>query len=127
MKYILDTHVFIWYATGDKRLTPRSRSIIESSDEMFVSIASIWEMAIKVNIGRLDFKKPFQKIIENQIIINKYKLLSISLQHLFKLSQLELHHRDPFDRLLVSQALTEKIPVVSVDEIFDKYGVDRIW
>jgi PIN domain nuclease of toxin-antitoxin system len=127
MKYILDTHVFIWYATGDKRLTPRSRSIIESSDEMFVSIASIWEMAIKVNIGRLDFKKPFQKIIENQIIINKYKLLSISLKHLFKLSQLELHHRDPFDRLLVSQALTEKIPVVSVDEIFDKYGVDRIW
>jgi PIN domain nuclease of toxin-antitoxin system len=90
-------------------------------------MASIWEMAIKVNIDHLEFREPFDKIITNQFRINGYKLLNLKLQHLFKVSSLPLHHRDPFDRLIISQALVEKIPIVSVDEKFNDYGVDTIW
>ncbi len=90
-------------------------------------MASIWEMAIKVNIGHLEFREPFDKMVDRQIQINQYKLLNLELKHLFKLSNLELHHRDPFDRIIISQALVEGIPVIRVDEKFDKYEVDRIW
>jgi PIN domain nuclease of toxin-antitoxin system len=127
MKYLFDTHVFIWYAVGDERLSPRAKDLIESRHERFISMASIWEMAIKVNIGHLEFREPFDKIIANQFRINSYKLLNLKLQHLFKFSGLPLHHRDPFDRLIISQALVEDIPIVSVDEKFNDYGVDTIW
>jgi PIN domain nuclease of toxin-antitoxin system len=127
MKYLFDTHVFIWYAIGDERLSPLVKDLIDSRHDKFFSMASIWEMAIKVNIGHLEFREPFDKIIANQFRINGYKLLNLKLQHLFKLSSLPLHHRDPFDRLIISQSLVEKIPIVSVDEKFDDYGVDTIW
>jgi PIN domain nuclease of toxin-antitoxin system len=84
-------------------------------------------MAIKVKIGHLVFRQPFDEIVTKQLKINKFKLLNIKLKHLFKLSSLELHHRDPFDRLIISQAMVEKIPIVSIDEKFDKYSINRIW
>ncbi len=127
MKYLFDTHVFIWYALGDERLSPRAKDLIDSRHDRFISMANIWEIAIKVNIGHLEFKEPFEKVLTDQFRINDYKLLNIKLQHLFKLSSLPLHHRDPFDRLIISQALIEKIPIVSVDKKFDDYGVDTIW
>lgn len=127
MKYLIDTHVFIWYAMGDERLSPRAKDLIESHHVNLISMASIWEMAIKVNIGHLEFREPFDKMVDHQIQINQYKLLNLQLKHLFKISSLELHHRDPFDRIIISQALVEGIPIVSVDEKFDKYDVDRIW
>lgn len=127
MRYILDTHAFIWYATGDEKLSSTAKSLIESFNERFVSIASIWEMAIKVNIGKLEFKEPFEKLIFDQLSINEYKLLGVELKHLFKLSRLTLHHRDPFDRLIISQALVENIPVISADEKFNAYNIERIW
>jgi PIN domain nuclease of toxin-antitoxin system len=127
MKYIFDTHVFIWYASGDDRLSGTAKSLIESFHERFFSIASIWEMAIKVNIGHLQFKRPFDEVIANQMAINQYKLLHVEIEHLFKLSELDLHHRDPFDRLIISQAIVEDIPIVSKDEKFDRYDIERIW
>jgi len=127
MKYIIDTHAFIWYAVGDARVSPKVIGVLESDIEKFISIASIWEMAIKVNIGHLEFKNSFDDVVSNQIDLLNYRILNITLEHLFKLSTLELHHRDPFDRLIISQALVEKIPIISVDEKFDKYGIERIW
>lgn len=127
MRYIVDTHAFIWYAVGDERLNPKAIRILESDSEKFISIASIWEMAIKVNLGHLEFKTSFNEIISKQIDLLNYRILNIDLEHLFKVSTLELHHRDPFDRLIVSQAIVEKIPIISVDEKFDAYGIERIW
>ena len=119
MKYLIDTHAFIWYATGNKKLSKTARSLIDSNEVKFVSIGSIWEMAIKVNIGKLDFKQPFQKIISDQLKINDYILLNLELKHIFIASNLELHHRDPFDRIIISQAMVEKMPIVSIDDKFD--------
>lgn len=127
MRYLIDSHVFIWYALGDERLSPDARNVIESRHSKFLSIASIWEMAIKVNIGHLEFREPFDRLIETQMRINDYKLLNLELQHLFRYCSLELHHRDPFDRIIVSQALIENMPLVSIDEKFDRYDVERIW
>ena len=127
MQYLIDTHTFIWYATDDKRLSQKACSVIESDHQRFVSMGSIWEMAIKVNIGKLDFKQPFQKIISDQLKINDYILLNLELKHIFIASNLELHHRDPFDRIIISQAMVEKMPIVSIDDKFDKYEVERIW
>ncbi|MCH8318414.1 MAG: type II toxin-antitoxin system VapC family toxin [Bacteroidetes bacterium] len=127
MQYLIDTHAFIWYATGNKKLSKTARSIIDSNEVKFISIGSIWEMAIKVNIGKLDFKQPFQKIISDQLKINDYILLNLELKHIFMASNLELHHRDPFDRIIISQAMVEKMPIVSNDDKFDKYEVERIW
>lgn len=119
MKYLIDTHAFIWYATGNKKISKTARSLIDSNEVKFVSIGSIWEMAIKVNIGKLDFKQPFQKIISDQLKINDYILLNLELKHIFIASNLELHHRDPFDRIIISQAMVEKMPIVSIDDKFD--------
>lgn len=128
MKYLLDTHAFIWYATGDKKLSEKAKKIIDSSHERYLSIASIWEMAIKINIGKLTFMEPFQKVIENQIEINNYRILPLTSSHLFKLAALDLHHRDPFDRVIICQALIEDMPVLTVDKNFAAYdGVLSVW
>ncbi len=127
MEYLFDTHVFIWYAVGDNRLSPAARDLVESFHIRYISIASIWEMAIKINIGRLKFDYPFEETINEQFGANEYQLLNLDVQHLFKLSTLELHHRDPFDRVILSQAMVERIPIVSADAKFDEYDVERIW
>ena len=127
MSYLIDTQAFIWYATGDNQLSQRAKNIIESSDVRFVSIASVWEMAIKVSIGKLNFKVPFKDFILEQVAIGKYELLNINTPHIFQLTNLSHHHKDPFDRILIAQAISENIPIVSIDVAFDNYGVQRIW
>ena len=127
MDYLLYIHVFIWYAVGDKRLSAKAKELVESQHQRLISIASLWEMAIKVNIGRLEFKEPFDKTISHQFQVNNYSILNLELPHLFKLSRLELHHRDPFDRVIITQAIVEELPIVSADEAFDQYAITRIW
>ena len=127
MKILLDTHTFIWYATGDKRLSKEAISLIESSEQKLLSAASIWEMAIKVSVGKLHFKKPFEEIIKHQFVLNQYRMLHAQQEHFFELSKLPFHHRDPFDRLIIVQAQIDNIPIIGKDEIFDRYGVKRIW
>ena len=127
MKFLIDTHVFIWYATGDKRLNKSIISIIEGGNDLYLSMASIWEMAIKVNIGRLNFLGPFKEILTHQIEINNYHLLNIEPEHIFYLSNLELFHKDPFDRIIISQAIVENIPVISKDKYFMNYNIEVIW
>jgi PIN domain nuclease of toxin-antitoxin system len=127
MRYIIDTQAFIWYATGDKQLSKTALEIIESDAIRYISIASIWEMAIKTSIGKLNFQVPFEDLISNQLTINEYEILSVELNHVFQLAQLPLFHKDPFDRILIAQAMREDIPIVSVDAHFQSYPVTVIW
>jgi PIN domain nuclease of toxin-antitoxin system len=84
-------------------------------------------MGIKVNISKLTFKIPFDEFIQTELAFNQYELLPIELNHIFQLSNLPHHHRDPFDRILIAQAISENIPIVSIDVAFDSYNVNRIW
>jgi PIN domain nuclease of toxin-antitoxin system len=128
MDFLIDTHVFIWYATGDKRLSETVISIIEDEENnIFFSMASLWEMAIKINIGRLQFKKPFEKIITQQISSNNYHLLNILPKHIFQLSNINNFHKDPFDRLIISQAVTDNLIVLTKDKYFKKYNISVLW
>lgn len=127
MSYLIDTQVFIWHITGDKRLSRKARQQIESNEPCWLSIASIWEMAIKYKLGSLVFTKPFDELIQEQIALYAYQIYPVEIRHTFLLSRLAQHHKDPFDRLIIAQSLVDGIPIVSVDAVFDQYGVNRIW
>jgi len=126
MRQLLDTHTLIWFVMGDSRISVSVRSQIENNDNL-LSVASVWEMAIKHSIGKLNFGMAFAEFIEQQIIINGIELLPITIDHIAVVSTLPLHHRDPFDRLLIAQAITENIPMLSADKIFDAYPIRRLW
>ena len=128
MRYLLDTNALLWFLADDKKLSRRSRQLIESSsNESFVSIVSLWEIAIKTGLGKLDLAEPFEQMFPEQLHLNSIEILDITVNHLIKLTTLTLHHRDPFDRLIIAQGLVEGLPIISVDTIFDAYGIDREW
>ena len=128
MKYLLDTHSLIWFLAGDAQLSRHARQLIEDEEnELFISAASLWEMAIKFSIGKLDLGQPFEILFPEQLEKNSIEILGITVEHLIAVCKLPFHHRDPFDRLLIAQSLVEKIPLISVDSIFDSYGVDQKW
>ncbi|HMO83797.1 MAG TPA: type II toxin-antitoxin system VapC family toxin [Lacipirellulaceae bacterium] len=126
MRLLLDTHALLWFANGDNRLDPYAReTIITTADNGFVSVASIWEIAIKLRIGKLQLDDPFEEFLDRHL--QPFSILPIALQHAAQTASLPLHHQDPFDRLLAAQALTESLTLVSVDGLFDAYGVTRLW
>jgi PIN domain nuclease of toxin-antitoxin system len=128
MRLLLDTHAFIWFVTSDPRLSSRAdRAIRQRGNELLLSVASVWEGAIKHNLGRLSLTEPFDTFVPEQMHANDIALLQIELRHTFEVARLPRHHRDPFDRLLIAQALTESVPVVSADSAFDAYPVRRVW
>ena len=128
MRLLLDTHSFLWFINGSAQLTGRARTLIEDlNNENFVSAASLWEIAIKVSIGKLGLAEPFAAFIPHQLQVNAMSLLPIKLEHLAKLVELPRHHGDPFDRLLATQALFELMVLVSSDAKLDPYGVQREW
>ena len=95
--------------------------------ERLFSIASIWEIAIKTSLGKLSFDKPLEQFLPEQIAANDARLLDISLSHALRVANLPFHHRDPFDRMIIAQSLTENVPILSDDKAFDAYGIKRIW
>jgi len=128
MKYLIDTHTFLWIIEDNKNLTEKVRTIyIDNSNEIFLSVASIWEMAIKISLNKLSIRGQLVKFIDRHAIENNIRLLSIQPHHIFSIEKLPFHHRDPFDRLLLSQCLQEKMHLLSKDKEFDKYGINRIW
>ena len=128
MKYLLDTHTLIWFLTGDKKLSDKARHLIDNPDNRkFLSIASLWEIAIKVSLGKLALNKPFEKLFPEQLHFNRIEILDITVDNLIKLTALPFHHRDPFDRLIIAQALVEGLPVIGADVIFDAYEINREW
>ena len=128
MSLLLDTHAFLWFIGGDRRLSGQAQTAIESGDNLkFVSIASLWEVAIKVSLGKLHIHGPFGELIPKQMRNNGFDLLHIELGHLSLVSTLPFHHRDPFDRLLAAQCRADGLTVVSRDQVFDQYDDDRLW
>ncbi len=128
MRVWIDTHIFIWYLQNSEKL-PSSIAILinDSRNNVLLSIASVWEMAVKQSTGKLNIGVPYANFIEEQMRINNIELLPIMLEHLETVTTLPFHHRDPFDRLLISQAIIEDIVIVSVDSVFSLYPVQRIW
>lgn len=128
MRAILDTHAFLWFIDGNPKLSGTARNIIETAEnERLFSIASLWEITIKVSLGKLKVPLPFTKLIGEHVYGNAISILHIAPEHLDVLRALPFHHRDPFDRLLIAQSLSENLPLISHDEIFDGYGAQRYW
>jgi len=127
MNLLLDTHALIWFINGDDQLPEKSIKLIKNiENKCLVSIASIWEIAIKLSLGKLDLHGGFDEISK---IMRRYEieLLPITFEHIQKLMTLDFHHRDPFDRIIISQGLVEKLAVVTKDENFPKYDIKIVW
>ena len=128
MRLLLDTHAFLWWVGAGRTLSRRARSAIGSGrNECFVSIATAWEIAIKVSLGSLRVEGSLDRFLPDQIAANGFQPLPIDLRHAARVATLPFHHRDPFDRLLVAQALEEELAVVTADPVFAEYGLKRIW
>ena len=128
MKALLDTHSFLWFISGHSNLSPTARTFIEKADNQpLLSIASLWEMAIKTSLGKLTLTQPFSELIPQQIELNGIEPLAIDIEHLATVAQLPFYHRDPFDRLLIAQAMVERVPIIGADSQFDAYGLERLW
>ncbi|MDQ6958873.1 MAG: type II toxin-antitoxin system VapC family toxin [Mariprofundaceae bacterium] len=128
MRLLLDTHTFIWAATLDERLSSKAKTLLLDSDnELLLSTASIWEMAIKTSLGKLILKQPIEQTINEQIQINGLQILNIESAHALAMASLPWHHRDPFDRLLICQGKLENLIILGRDSVMDAYGVDRVW
>lgn len=128
MRILLDTHTFLWAGLDSYQLSPKASELfLDKQNDLYLSIASIWEMAIKSSLGKLTFHKPLEAYILDVLQENSIQQLSINFRHVTRVSTLPFHHRDPFDRLLISQALEEKIAILSCDHFFDDYGVQRLW
>lgn len=125
MNYLLDTHIFLWWIL-DSPLFPQSLQphFSDASNKLFFSVASGWEIAIKTQLGKLHLphKKP-EIFLTHQLHLNNIEILPIQLQHTLQTLKLPAHHKDPFDRLLIAQAQTEKMPILTADAIFSKYDV----
>jgi len=128
MDYLLDTHTLLWIVTDDNHLSSKvKKCFLEAENEIFFSVASLWEIAIKVSLNRLLLGQSLTNFYYKHIIANKIRLLDIKVEHLAALETLEFHHRDPFDRLIICQSMVEKIPILSNDKVFSKYPIKRIW
>jgi PIN domain nuclease of toxin-antitoxin system len=124
---LIDTHVLLWWLRDDPVLSPKARrTIARTQNELFVSAASGWEMAIKQKSGKLDAQDLLERL-EIELAEEGFLVLPISLEHALRAGSLVLHHKDPFDRMLVSQAQAENLSILSNDVVFDRYGVQRIW
>jgi PIN domain nuclease of toxin-antitoxin system len=125
---LLDTHALLWFLDDDAQLVPTAKARIEDpANRKLVSVATGWEIAIKVGLKKLDLGEPATTFLPRELATNGFDLLGIELAHATFVETLPPHHKDPFDRLLVAQALIEKLPLVSADAIFDQYGVTRLW
>lgn len=128
MNLLLDTHTFLWHTLNDSHLSASAQSLIADPDnELFLSIASMWELAIKESTGKLHLQLSFADFIARETLFYRIKTLDIKLPHTVLVASMPLHHRDPFDRMLIAQALLEQLPIVSADAMFDAYGVTRLW
>ena len=128
MRFLLDTHAFLWFISGDSDLSDYARRLVENpANERYLSVASLWEVAIKTSLGKLDLGQSMADLVRDHVQGNAIELLGIEPNHLDVVAGLPFRHKDPFDRLIVAQSLAEGMPVISRDSVFDEYGVSRIW
>ncbi len=127
MKAILDTHAFLWALAGDARMSRHARNIFAGPAALSLSIASIWEILIKVQSGKLNFPRPAGPYVLSKLAENRMEYLPITIDHLLALERLPMHHRDLFDRMLIAQSMEEDWPIITADPMFKKYPVQVIW
>ncbi|HEX7771240.1 MAG TPA: type II toxin-antitoxin system VapC family toxin [Pyrinomonadaceae bacterium] len=124
MKLLLDTHIFIWWADHPEKLSPAALSALEDeTNELLLSVASVWEMQIKIQLGKLKLSLPLKELVKNQQETNDVTVSPIALAHVLTLESLPFHHKDPFDRLLIAQSISEGLTVVTADSQFSAYSV----
>lgn len=127
MKLLVDTHAFLWFVAGDPRLSATARRMLEDDDtEWYLSAASVWELSIKSSLKRLVLPAPAMEYVAEKVHLG-LRILSVEWAHAAAVEGLPFHHRDPFDRLLVAQAQTERLTVVTDDAVFRRYGVRVMW
>ncbi|MEA3238214.1 MAG: type II toxin-antitoxin system VapC family toxin [Candidatus Bipolaricaulota bacterium] len=128
MKALLDTHAFLWWVTDDARLSSRARAIIADGDnELFLSAASGWEMAIKTRLGKLHLPDNPASFVFEQLRMNAIEPLAVQMMHALRVYSLPGHHRDPFDRILVAQAQVERMLIITADPQVAQYDVEILW
>ena len=128
MRLLLDTHTFLWFVLNDSSLGITPRNLInDPQNDILLSPASPWEIAIKISIGKYRLPGPFTDFMDRQITENDLYILPITVAHAAVVAALPFHHKDPFDRLVIAQAIVEAVPILSADVIFDSYPVTRIW
>ncbi len=128
MKYLLDTHTFIWWDSNQARLSAAALALCaDKSNILWLSLVSIWELQIKIQLNKLSCRLPLADLITDQQQTNDIELLPIETTHIFALDTLPLHHKDPFDRLLIAQAQVEGATLISNDPWFDNYAIPRVW
>ena len=126
MKALLDTNTFLWGLSAPEKLSLTARNAIAAA-ERFLSVASIWEVLIKVRIGKLPLPLPAGKYLTGQMSTNGVSVLSVKLEHVLQIEKLQLHHRDPFDRILIEQSVEEGWPIITADPMFKMYPIRVIW
>ena len=128
MKYLLDTHAFLWFVSEDNRLSSKAQSIIKNSrNDIYFSAVSAWEMSIKIRLGRLSIEEELEPFIIKQLSENNFSTLSITIFHSIYTSKLPEIHKDPFDRMIVAQSQVEDMPLISKDKNINKYKVPVVW
>jgi len=128
MRFLLDTHTFLWWVSDDPQLSKNALRLIASPDnDIFLSSVSGWEIAINVQLGKMKVPAPFEQFVAEQIFHNDIATLPIKMSHALHVQSLPLHHRDPFDRMLIVQSQLEKMPIISVDSVFEYYDVEVVW
>ena len=128
MRILLDTHAFLWFVWKDAKLSATALAqIVDPNNQLFLSPANYWEVAIKVSIKKLTLSEPYTLFFKREIAQHQITILDITVDHTDVVTTLPFHHKDPFDRLIIAQAMVEDIPVVSDDNRFDKYPITRLW
>ena len=128
MKYLLDTNVWLWSLTATERINKAGLAILASGEqELYLSVASIWEVTIKAGLGKLRLPEPPPRYVPSRLATQGIRSLSVNQNHALKVYELGKHHRDPFDRLLIAQAIVEDMTILTADSDFQKYSADVVW
>ena len=128
MKILLDTNTLLWFIAGSPNLSAIARTLIEdAASEKYVSIAALWETAIKISIGKMSLAAPFDILFPHQLQISGFVILPNKINHASAITTLPFHHRDPFDRIMIAQTIEENMNIISIDTVLDDYSVTRLW
>ncbi len=128
MRLLLDTHTFLWWIEDAPQLSEQARRLIaDPNNDLFLSAASGWEIAIKTQLGKLRVPDELERFLAEQLSLNQISALPITMYHALHVKNLPLHHRDPFDRMLIAQSQLEAMPIITTDSIFNRYHVETIW
>jgi PIN domain nuclease of toxin-antitoxin system len=128
MRLLLDTHTFLWWDETPAKLSPTAlQTVQDPTNTIFFSAVTVWELQIKIQLGKLQMRMTLKQVVEEQQRDNRLELLPLSLSHIYALDNLQMHHRDPFDRLIIAQAQAASLAIVGNDSQFAAYGVQMIW